>query len=84
MNVVNNLLLLEPLGMLTVNAMIIERSNWKAFWPTVLIGFGFSWFIEMTQMAFTWGAFELEDIICNTTGMAIGAASVFITRRNMG
>ena len=41
-------------------------------WKGILVGVGFSFFIEITQLLFHKGFFEPDDILNNTIGTAIG------------
>ena len=49
--------------------MLLKR---KSFLVTITIGFMFSFFIETMQFVFYKGVAELDDLILNTVGAAIG------------
>lgn len=42
------------------------------FFKTVICGLGFSFGIELIQLIFKKGVFEIDDLILNTVGTAIG------------
>ena len=66
-----NVLLFVPCGYLTPQWMRLRRENegWK---KTILIGFLISLLIESSQLFFHRGAFELDDLVKNTIGAAVG------------
>ena len=66
--VVGNILLFVPLGVIV--AAFFKRM--RAWWKVVLIGFGASLFIEVTQLVLRCGLFELDDLFNNTLGCFLG------------
>lgn len=66
-NFLGNILLFVPLGVL-----IPLVSGWKKWYRTVLICFGSSILIEITQLITKRGCFDPDDVILNVTGTIIG------------
>ena len=62
-----NIVLFIPIGVLL--PIVIENIKWQ--W-VVLVGFGFSLFIEIVQLITGFGCFDLDDILLNTIGTTIG------------
>ncbi len=60
---INNILVFIPFGLL------FPGKNWKALLLTVLL---FSAAIEAIQFGFNLGWCEIDDVICNVLGAAIG------------
>ena len=50
-------------------------------WKSILISFGFSLLIELTQLFTGRGLFEFDDLIHNTLGAAIGFGLLILTRK---
>ncbi len=73
-NLVGNLFLLVPIGIL----MPILWTRMRNFWKTVIIGASISLIIELLQyvlayLGFGWGrATDIDDLILNTLGVMIG------------
>lgn len=67
-NIILNICMFVPLGILLPSVMKFFRS----FWKTYLAGFLFTLFIEVVQLFGKRGIFELDDILHNTVGMMIG------------
>lgn len=69
-----NLTLLLPLGFLL--PLIWEKQ--QRFWKALQVGFSFSLGIELTQLlistilGFTYKIFDVDDLILNTVGFAVG------------
>lgn len=77
MNLLGNIAMFIPVGIV-----------WPAYFKkldtvgkTVLAGFGFTLFIEISQLLFYERNSDIDDIILNTTGMLIGALIWFGIRR---
>lgn len=68
--VIGNVILFIPIGIVAV--LILRFSIWQ----TILLGFSLSLLIECSQWFFWLGAFEIDDLIHNTLGAAIGAILV--------
>lgn len=66
-----NMLLFVPCGYLTPQWMRVRKTN-EGWQKTVLIGFMASLLIETSQLVFHRGAFELDDLVKNTIGSAVG------------
>ncbi len=64
-----NIMLFVPLGMLTCSLLNGKR---RCFW-TAILGMILSTSIELMQLYFHRGTFELDDIFNNTIGTIIGA-----------
>lgn len=71
---VGNLVWFVPLGIL----LRLLGLSWKR---TLLWGFGLSVLIEATQFFLGCGVTEVEDVILNTCGTAIGCGLVALFRR---
>lgn len=67
-----NIAAFVPLG-----AYLALRTNIK-LWAATLAGTAVSLAIELTQFTFAMGVCEIDDIILNTAGTFIGAASAFL------
>ena len=65
-NLFGNILLFLPMGFLYTGSFMRE---WKR---TLLFGFCISLLIEIAQLTFQRGYFEVDDLICNTIGTGIG------------
>ena len=68
LNVLLNIAMFCPLGFLlpTLNR------KFRAWYFTIPAGFGFSLLIELVQLGFGRGVFDVDDLFCNTLGAAIG------------
>ncbi|MCB1255567.1 MAG: YdcF family protein [Microthrixaceae bacterium] len=80
-----NIMFFVPLGVLTRHLF-----GWRAKW-CVLAGFLVSLFIELTQLTGDWWIypcayrfFDVDDLIANTTGAAIGVTLAPLARRIPG
>ena len=72
-----NFLLFIPFGIFVA---LIFWSYWGKcgrFWFSFLWGFSISVLIEMVQLAFGYGYFELDDIVLNTLGSFLGYLLIF-------
>lgn len=71
-----NVLLFEPIG-LTLPFALPDKLHKK---PIITIGFGFllSVSIELMQYLFYLGRAEVDDVLCNTLGCAIGTVAYLI------
>ena len=68
--VIENFIMLMPIGLFLP---IIINKRYVGL-QTILIGLGFSLFIEVSQKALQVGYFEVDDLINNTIGVALGCA----------
>lgn len=68
--VIENIIMLMPIGLFLP---IIINKRYVGL-QTILIGLGFSLFIEVSQKALHVGFFEVDDLINNTIGVALGCA----------
>lgn len=66
--IVLNILLFVPLGFLVP----ILKESFQRAWKMLLLGLGFSLFIECTQLLLHAGCFDTADLIHNTSGAGIG------------
>ena len=76
-----NVLLFVPYGMAMPFALLNprrKRRNWPAIIVAVWLGIIFSAFIECLQMIYSRGHTEVEDLICNSIGTAVGAGAFLI------
>lgn len=65
--IIMNIFLFIPIGFFAGGALK-NKNNWNILG----IGFGLSFFIELTQLISTRGVFSVDDIIHNILGCAIG------------
>jgi len=77
MQVIENIIMLIPMGFM---ASIIE-TNKKNVLKTIILGFLFSLFIEISQYVRCVGLFEVDDLINNTLGVTIGCAIGVLFKR---
>lgn len=62
-----NIVVFVPIGLVLCSLMPLSK-----WWATLIIGFCFSVVIELIQLFFKRGLFELDDIIHNTAGCIFG------------
>lgn len=81
-----NVCLFVPLGAFVGNglagskaAAVLKTRNIIAL--TAMIGLGVSLAVEILQYAYGLGRAEVDDLICNTVGMAVGSLSVLISSK---
>ncbi|MCC8025564.1 MAG: VanZ family protein [Clostridium sp.] len=67
-NIVGNVVAFVPFGFFLP---IISRRS-KKWYNTVMLGFGFSLTLETLQLIFMVGSFDVDDMILNTLGAALG------------
>lgn len=67
-NIVGNVTAFAPFGFFLP---IISRRS-KKWYNTVMLGFGFSLILETLQLIFMVGSFDVDDMILNTLGAAVG------------
>ena len=72
-DIIKNILLFIPFG-------ITLGTIWNS-WCVVLVGFGFSAMVELSQLIFRIGWFELDDILNNTIGTALGFVVAVLIRK---
>lgn len=75
-DIINNILLFIPFGITL--GLIWGR------WYVILVGFSFSLLVELSQLTFRIGWFELDDILNNTIGTALGFAIAVLIIKNCG
>lgn len=68
LNVLLNIAMFCPLGFL----LPIMNHKFGKWYKTISAGFGFSLVIELLQLAFFRGIFDVDDLFCNTLGAAVG------------
>ena len=67
-----NMILFIPFGYL-LPQIINWKAEWRAkWWMIIIAGFIFSLIIETSQLVFKFGVFEMDDLVKNTMGAAIG------------
>ena len=71
-----NVFLFFPLGLTLSNALPRKWHRWGRIILTTLIGCAFSAGIEYAQYRYALGLAETDDVICNTLGAFLGAASL--------
>lgn len=75
-NLFGNIFLFTPLGLLA--ALLYPKM--RRFWKTLLLGFAFSLLIETWQL-FLPRSFDVDDLILNIFGTAIGYLLFMLVRR---
>ena len=73
-NIILNILMFVPIGFMI--PLLFKKC--ECWYITYLVGFGTTLFIEMLQLISKRGIFEIDDIINNTLGCAIGYGIVMI------
>lgn len=71
-----NVFLFFPLGLTLSNALPRKWHRWLRIILITLIGCALSAGIEYTQYRYALGLAETDDVICNTLGAFLGAASL--------
>ena len=71
-----NVFLFFPLGLTLSNALPRKWHHWSRIILTTLVGCIFSAGIEYAQYRYALGLAETDDVICNTLGAFLGAASL--------
>ena len=71
-----NVFLFFPLGLTLSNALPQKWHRWVRIILTTLIGCALSAGIEYAQYRYALGLAETDDVICNTLGAFLGAASL--------
>ncbi|MCR4851695.1 MAG: VanZ family protein [Lachnospiraceae bacterium] len=77
MNIIGNITMFIPVGI--VWPICFCRLN--TIKESILAGAGFSMFIEVTQLFCLGRHTDVDDLILNTTGVAIGVCIIFLIRR---
>ena len=75
-----NVFLFFPLGLTLSNALPRKWHRWVRIILTTLVGCAFSAGVEYAQYRCALGLAETDDVICNTLGTLLGAASLLIAR----
>ena len=76
-NIIGNITMFIPVGL--VWPCCFKKLD--TIGKTVLVGAGFSLFIEITQLPFYDRCSDIDDLILNTTGILIGALIYFCIKR---
>ena len=76
-NIIGNITMFIPVGL--VWPLCFKKLD--TIGKTVLVGAGFSLFIEITQLPFYDRCSDIDDLILNTTGILIGALIYFCIKR---
>lgn len=71
-----NVFLFFPLGLTLSNALPRKWHRWGRIILTTLVGCALSAGIEYVQYRYALGLAETDDVICNTLGAVLGAASL--------
>ena len=71
-----NVFLFFPLGLTLSNALPRKWHRWGRIILTTLVGCALSAGIEYAQYRYALGMAEADDVICNTLGAFLGAASL--------
>ena len=75
-----NIFLFFPLGLTLSNALPRKWHRWGRIILTTLVGCALSAGIEYAQYRYALGLAETDDVICNTLGAFLGAASLLAAR----
>jgi len=73
-----NVLLFFPLGLALSSALPRSWTARRRFWIAVSAGLLLSGLVEWLQFTFALGRAEIDDVICNTAGAALGGAAVLL------
>lgn len=76
-NMVGNVAAFVPFGFFLP---IISRRS-KKWYNTVMLGFAFSLMLETLQLIFMVGSFDVDDMILNTLGAALGYVTYRVVQR---
>ena len=76
-NLLGNVLAFVPFGMIL--PMLTPKC--RNFFHIVLLGFDFSLFVETIQLISKVGSFDVDDLILNTLGAALGYLAYRLIRR---
>ncbi len=76
-NIIGNIMMFIPVGIVWP----ICFSKLDTIRKNILAGAGFSLFVEVTQLFCLGRHTDVDDLILNTSGVAIGACIVFLIRR---
>lgn len=79
-----NVMLFIPLGFLLPQFKEIKFTRELKWWQALLIAFAVTLLIESLQLALHRGAFQIDDLIRNTTGGIIGFMITRLTDRKSG
>lgn len=71
LNLVGNVAAFVPFGLF----LPLLLRDLRYFWKTVLLGFEFSLLVEIVQLFGKVGSFDVDDILLNTLGAALGYAA---------
>ena len=63
-----NILLFVPMGFLVPTL----QESFRKWWKVLLLGLGFSLFIECSQLVLHMGCFDTADLVHNTLGAGVG------------
>lgn len=74
MNVLLNIAMFGPLGCL----LPLLSRKFRKWYTTIPLGVGVSLTIELLQLAFATGVFDVDDLFCNTLGASIGFLAVMV------
>ena len=74
MNVLLNIAMFAPLGFL----LPLMSGKFRKWYTAIPVGFGTSAVIELFQLAFATGVFDVDDLFCNTLGAAAGFFAIML------
>ena len=74
LNVLLNIAMFGPFGFL----LPLLSRKCRKWYLTIPAGFGYSLVIELLQLAFARGIFDVDDLFCNTLGGAMGYFAVMV------
>jgi glycopeptide antibiotics resistance protein len=78
-NIIGNTCMFIPTGII----LPILYPRLDCFWKVLLAGAGLSLVIEMMQLFFPGSVSDIDDLILNTAGVAIGYGIYKLVRRNV-
>lgn len=76
-NLAGNIIIFIPLGVL----LPVVWSCTRRFWRVVGVGAAVSVVLELSQLVFRIGDFDVDDILLNTFGVALGVGVYTLVRR---
>ena len=76
LNLAGNVLAFVPFGMM----LPLLSHRCRSFWYVTLLGFEFSLLVEVIQLVSKVGSFDVDDLLLNTIGGAIGYLCYLVMR----
>ena len=77
LNLAGNVLVFVPYGMFL--PLLVHRL--RSFWQVVLFSFDFSLLVELLQLFLKVGSFDVDDLVLNTIGGAVGYFCYYLLQK---